>query len=415
MGKFIERSRKDGTLVDTGGLLPSNAPAAAYLPCNIDGGVLCDGNGACVECLVDGDCAARAGAGGTGGGVAVDAAGNVFFVRSFDGAIDLGGGPLTSAGGFDAVIVKFDGAGNHVWSKQFGDANHQGANDAAVDSQGNIIIVGSFQGSINFGGGVLTSAGSSDLFVVKLDPAGNHLWSKRFGNALQQLDTRVAVDPADNVVLGLNQLGTIDFGGGPVTSAGGEDVVVVKLSSGGAFVWNKRYGDASGQNVYDIVVDGTGALLLTGGFVGTIDFGGGALTAAPGGSDAFVVKLNPAGLCYWSKRFGGAGNNAGRSVGVDASGNVAVAGFFEGAVDFGGGPLTSAGFRDGFVVKLSAAGGHVWSKRFGDTNDDDAYFTRIDSYGSPIVTGHFNGTIDLGTGPLTSAGQHDIVLAKLAP
>ena len=110
-------------------------------------------------------------------------------------------------------------------------------------------------------------------------------------------------------------------------------------------------------------MDGSGNVFVTGIFSGTVDFGGGNLVSA-GSVDIFVAKYNANGVHQWSKRLGGTGGEIGQAVAVDGSGNVVVTGDFSGTVDFGGGNLVSAGSSDVFLAKYNASGVHQWSKRF---------------------------------------------------
>src|SRR5690606_18993841 len=112
--------------------------------------------------------------------VAFDANGNVFVSGWFGGSIDFGGGAHMSAGQADAFIAKLDGNGGHVWSKRYGDAASQFIRGLEVDAAGNVVVAGYTDGSIDFGGGALTSSDGYDVFVARLDPAGNHLDSKIF-------------------------------------------------------------------------------------------------------------------------------------------------------------------------------------------------------------------------------------------
>jgi hypothetical protein len=99
-------------------------------------------------------------------------------------------------------------------------------------------------------------------------------------------------------------------------------------------------------------------------------------------------------------------------VAADASGNVIVTGFFEGAADFGGDTLICAGGEDIFVAKYDASGAHQWSQRLGSTAGDQGLAVAVDGSGDVIVTGRFEGTVDFGGGDLTSAGGSDIFVAK---
>ncbi len=140
--------------------------------------------------------AVRRRAGTDGVAVAVDNLGNTLLIGDFAGAVDFGGGALTSAGQTDVFVAKLDSAGAFVWAKRFGDNQAQNGRGIAVDGAGNVFITGSFASKIDFGGGALTTAGGTDVFVAKFDPDGNHLWSKRFGDAQAAERKAVAVDLA---------------------------------------------------------------------------------------------------------------------------------------------------------------------------------------------------------------------------
>jgi hypothetical protein len=344
--------------------------------------------------------------------VAVDGSGNVFVTGQFMGTVDFGGGALASAGGSDIFVAKYDAAGNHVWSKRFGDAMSQCANSVAVDKSENIVVTGYYYGSVNFGGSNLNSAGTEDIFVAKFDAAGNHLWSKRFGDANSQYAYGVAVDGSGNVAIAGQFFGTVDFGGGTLTSAGGDDIFVAKFDVGGNHLWSKRFGDANSQLAYGVAAGGSGNIALTGTFWSTVDFGGGTLTSA-GNDDIFVVKFDANGNHLWSKRFGDASFSQNAwGIAADGSGNAVVTGSFWGTVNFGGGALTSAGLNDIFIAKFDTNGNHLWSKRCGDTSQQEGRGVAIDAWGNVIMTGHSSGTVDFGGGPVSSAGSYDVFVVK---
>ncbi len=342
--------------------------------------------------------------------VAVDSAGDVLIVGYFEGSIDLGGGVLTSAGGSDMFVAKLDGSGAHLWSKRFGGPIDDRGFGVAVDASDNVLLTGKSGSNVDFGGGPLAGLGAH---VIKLDTNGEHVWSKKYGSSNSMWGTRVAVDPSNNVLVTGYLDGSADFGGGTLISAGAEDVFLLKLSSAGAHVWSKRFGDASGDYGVGVATDSAGNVFITGEYQGTIGFGGTPLVSA-GATDIYLAKFAPNGFHSWSKRFGSsAPSQAGYGLVTDTNDNVLVTGRFIGAVDFGGGPLTSAGNLDGFLAKFDGAGVHVWSKRFGGTSDDWGHGLVVDGAGDIVLSGYFASTIDLGGGVLTSAGSHDVFIAKL--
>src|SRR5439155_1371909 len=88
------------------------------------------------------------------------------------------------------------------------------------DAFGSVAVSGNFAGTIDVGGGVFTSAGSTDLYVAKYDPSGAYLWSKHFGDPANQTVRNMSIDTSGNLLLtGLTQ-GPVDFGGGPGGSGG---------------------------------------------------------------------------------------------------------------------------------------------------------------------------------------------------
>jgi hypothetical protein len=174
--------------------------------------------------------------------LAVDASGNVYTSGSFLGHTDFdpGGGlfVLTSDGGTDIFVSKLNSSGNFVWAKQMGGAAWTTFDtDLISDAGGNVYVTSGFEGAGDFdpgpGTATLTSAGLADIFIVKLDGSGNFAWAKRMGGANQEISGSVALDASGNVHTTGTFGGTADFdpgaGTASLTSAGAEDVFVVKL------------------------------------------------------------------------------------------------------------------------------------------------------------------------------------------
>ena len=361
--------------------------------------------------------AVRAGESGDQEGVdvVVDLQGNGIVVGEFVGTVDFGGGALTSAGQADIFVAKYDSQGQHVWSKRFGAASMDGGRAVAVDASGNIYVAGDFAGAVDFGGGVLVSksAAAADVFVAKYAPTGGHVWSKAFGGFGSDDAEGIAVDSQGNVFLTGTFRDAVDFGGGALTSAGADDIYVLKLSTSGAHVWSKRFGDAVDQTARGIAADSSGNLYVTGHFSGTLDFGGAPMTAAS--TDAFFLKLSSSGVHQWSKHAGDTGIQIGRKVAVDSAGNVVFTGYFTGSMNFGGGTLTSHGANDVYLVKFDSGGGHQWSRWFGDSSgvqEQLSFGVAVDSSNDIVIGGRLTGTADFGGGPVASAGEADVFLAK---
>jgi len=378
------------------------------------------------------------GSGGeSGGSVAVDVSGNIYFTGAFRETADFDPGEgvyeLTSEGFSDIVIVKLDSSGEFVWAKSMpGTGNNFGVS-IMTDLSGEVYLSGEFRGTADFDPGdntfFMTSAGEDDAFVAKLDADGNFLWAKRMGSTLLDTSTGLRLDESGNVyILGFFS-GTVDFNPGPGTfnlvSAGGWDVFISKLDSSGNFIWAKRLGGTGNDAGYAMALDAAGNVYTTGSFRQTADFDPGAgvfnLTS-PGNAEIFVSKLNSSGEFVWAKRLGGTGNNMGYGIETDGLGDVYITGQFSQTADFDPGDevynFTSAGSWDIFVTKLDASGDFVWAVRRGGGAWDRGNSLAIDASRNVYIAGEFQANVQFNPEGesmlLSSAGGYDVFMWKLS-
>lgn len=348
--------------------------------------------------------------------IARDAQDNTILTGRFTGFMTFGGNMLVSPNGYDIFVVKFDPDGNHVWSKRFGDNSiYQEGFDVATDANGNVFVTGYFDGTINFGGGGLTTGGLTDIFLIKLDSDGNHVWSKSFPAPGPQYGASIAVDPMGDVALLASGYNTLDFGGGGLVGAGDYDIFLAKFDGeNGNHLWSKRYGSPSDDRGVAVTADASGNFVWSGRSDGTLDFGAGNVPSN-GALDALLVKVDPDGGLLWAKRIGNQANQFGGDVVTDAQSNIIVTGGFEGTVNLGGGALSSVGAIDVFVAKLNSAGNHVWSKSYGalGANISTAGLAVLPSSGDVIAVGSLDGSVNFGAGALTSSGGADALILHL--
>jgi len=180
-------------------------------------------------------------------------------------------------------------------------------------------------------------------------------------------------------------------------------------------LWSYSYGDTTEQVPRGLAMDSSGYIVITGYMRGSADFGGGPVTSA-GLQDAFLVKFGPAGAHLWSTTFGDAGDHQqGLSVTTDSSGNVIFAGWFEGTIDLGDGVHTTTGYRDVFLAKFDASGALMWSRAYGSAGRDEAWSVTTDTDDNVIMTGIFAGSTSFGGPSLVASGPSDVFLAKYDP
>lgn len=344
--------------------------------------------------------------------VAVDAVGNSYATGYYEDTATFGAFVLTSAGGRDAFVAKYDPAGNVVWARSAsGTLNVAGA-DIGVDSAGNIYVSGDFKGTATFGPFVLTNAGEFNNFVAKYDPVGNVVWARSAGGTLQTQNLGIAVDASGNsYVTGLFN-GTAMFGSFVLTSAGSYDAFLAKYDAAGDVVWARSDGGSSTDWANGIAVDAAGNSYVTGRFssTGTATFDSFVLTGT-GDDDIFVAKYDGSGNVVWARSGGGTLRDRGNDIAVDAAGNSYVAALFSGTATFGSFGLTSAGSEDVAVVKYDPAGNVVWARSAGGSALDRGLGIAVDVDGNSYVTGLHSGAT-FGPFVLTSAGGIDIFMAR---
>lgn len=195
----------------------------------------------------DGDFVWAVSFGGTSGDVFVelnvDSDGNVYSTGFFSVNMDIEPGvevtEFISSGSNDIFIQKLDTDGNFVWGKQIGAEEQERSFDMELDELNNIYTTGYFVGSTDFDPGAgafnYTSAGSSDIFVQKLDEDGNFIWAKAIGGVSSDQGSAIAVDPENNVYLAGNYKLTVDFDPGPeefnLEAISDADIFILKLNS----------------------------------------------------------------------------------------------------------------------------------------------------------------------------------------
>ena len=313
-----------------------------------------------------------------------------------------------------------------LWSKRFGDPGRQGVADLALDSTGNILLTGSFNGSIDFGNGPLVSAGGLDVLVAKLSPDGEEVWSQRFGSGdADQIGWGIGVDSQNNVVVGGDYAGTVNFGLGDWVSPAGTDnlrpnVFVAKFESTGFPVWSYGFGDAATQVLYALAI-GADDRILVGGFSqggSTLDFGGACGSLVAGGPwDMWLAELDPNGACTWARTFPGL-NSPFNNISLapwGASGWL-VGGSYDNSIVIDGVTYwaPAAADFDAYVMALQWNTGLTqWQRTFSATDAQEVRAVRTAPNGQTWATGYFGTSIDFQPGALTSAGGSDAFLATL--
>lgn len=304
-----------------------------------------------------------------------------------------GGDDTTFNGSSDACVIKLSPIGQVIWSTYLGGFGEDDAAGIAVDAKGNAYVTGTTSSS-GWTSSTLgsTTKGYQDAFLAKLSPAGQILWSRLLGGDNSEDGTAVAVDASGTAYVCGKTLSGPWFTGGYNTDQGSdEDGFVVAVSTDGQLLWgtylgNKGYGETCARA---ITLDHAGNICVAGNTRGATGFvSGGYDTTGNGWEDGFVVKLTPAGRHLWSTCCGGSRDDLITGVAVDSKDNIYACGL-TGSEDWvvGGADITQNGWYDAFIVKMTPAGQHAWSTFLGGARDDEAWGIAVDSTDHIYVAG----------------------------
>lgn len=240
-------------------------------------------------------------------------------------------------GSQDAVLLKYDSAGQLVYTRTLGAGASASGMALSVSNDGKVAIAGSITGDLDRG-----DAGSdqttSDSFVTLFDNQGQELWSNRSGATGANDEVQaVAFDAAGNLYAAGRTQGSI--GGG--TQAGGWDGYLRAYDSAGNVLSTKQFGSVADDSVAGIVVNGSSVL------VAGQDGGTGVVRS--------IDVSNPHQMAITATRnLGGLGGGAVLGIGLDASGNVLVGGATGANLNVANTTIARGGAMDGFAVKMSA-------------------------------------------------------------
>ena len=348
--------------------------------------------------------------------LALGPADNIHVVGHFMGDVVFGTTTLTaSSSKRDIFVTRLDKSGSFDWAVSAGGSGSEVGNGIAVDGAGNSYITGGFRETATFGTFSLVSKDGTDIYLAKLDGNGKFLWVTQAGGKHGDYGRRVAVDSKGNIYLTGLFYETATFGTTTLTSKGGQDGFVARLDKAGKFLWVKAIPGYQDDQVYGVALNSAGDIHIAGFFSGTVTLGKTTLTCA-GKYDAFVAKLNPAGTFLWAASAGGAKYEHCEDVAVDATNNVYIAGAFQESITVGTTVLkTTAKGGNNFVARLSSTGKFLWAVAVAEGNIlGGKQNINVDSTGTSYLTVPFQGSATLGGTTITSAGNSDILVARLS-
>lgn len=357
-----------------------------------------------------------------GYGIGADSEGRVYVAGSFQGEANFWGAPhiLNSSGGNDIFIAKYFHKGQTIWEKRAGGAGDDRAAGLITDGDGNSYITGYFNGTADFSGTSLVSAGGSDIFIAKYDSSGILKWAKRMGSPADDAGTGITMNKMGTIAISAYIGGNADVLGTTVNTNGVKDIFIAGVNSDGALSFATAIGGTGDDQAFAIATDQQD-FFMTGSFLGAVVFGTSTLTSSTY-KDVFTTKINTSGTVQWAKKGGGAQVDIGYGITCDGTGNVIITGLFNTTCPFGSTSLSTSGGEDIFIVKYNTSGTQLWAKKAGGSATaagvtDVGFAITADEFDNIYVGGYFTNTATFGTTSVTgtNATFTDLFIAKYLP
>ncbi len=294
--------------------------------------------------------------------VASDNKGNVYISGKFEDDLVIDGQKtaISSNGKADIMLVKYDKNGNWLWTRHYGGSKEDNIFDADCDNQGNVILSGYFQGSIQFGDYKLRSQGGFDMVVVKVDPSGTVLWARNYGGTGNDGGNEVVIGNNNKILVGAGSYGTFEG----IANTGKQDAYLLSLDENGNIEWIQAVKGTGDARAKAVAIDGFGNVYLGGDYRNNnyIENNGRKLSLQKfGGRDAYLMSFTPSGAYRWQKNWGNTGVDFCKGIVTTSQNEIYAVGQFQKNVLFDGIQLHSNnGTKDLFVWKIDSAGDTQW-------------------------------------------------------
>ena len=299
--------------------------------------------------------------------VAIDSNDNIYMLGTYRGTVDFGADDVVATDA-DIFLIKFNSSGVFQWVYTAGGTGFDDSRALALDSNDNPYITGSYSNTVNFGGGNITAANTNDLFILKLNSSGTYqdIYTSNIDTTTK--GKGLFVDSSGNIYATGTFQNTVNFGGGNITSSG-MDIYLLKLNSSFAFQWVKRFASgngASGQALgLAVTVDDDGNVYSGGQIGGSYNLGGQSVVSGSN-NDVYIVKHDSSGTFQWSKTFGGSvggdGTDKAQDIVIDSNEFIITVGQAKGSTDFstvGGDTIDFGNDAHNWVLKIKPATGLI--------------------------------------------------------
>jgi hypothetical protein len=340
--------------------------------------------------------------------------GNARYVAGwFENTVSFGQYSMTSYGSTDIFLVRLDSMGNVMWCRHFGGYGYDYVAGLSTDHQGNLYFSGWFYEDAYFDTFHISSYGLEDAFICRITTDGEVKWVLHGGGLDTDQAIRVNVSPTGTFIVFTGYYRDYaQFGPFSFFGSEGREFFIARVDTNGTYKWVFSAPGNSDEVGYGIDVDPFGNIYSLGYFYSYYWLVGSYLLINQGEFDCSLMKIDSAGNLIWAKRFGGYYDDVPRPL-IYYDNYLYIGGYHYGQGDFLGIPLSGMGGRDQFVVKADTLGNGIWACDGISLWDDEMIQLDLDSTGNVYSSGGFNGVLQFGTASFPSFGLFDAFCLKI--
>lgn len=298
------------------------------------------------------------------------------------------------------------------WSVTEGDALNEYITAAGYDNEGNIYVTGSFQGTFDFFEETISSSGGNDVFIAKFNETGNLIWVRQGGGEFEDIGKDIYVNDQYVFVTG-SFVDQAVFDDKTLMTNGAKDMFLLKYDLAGNLIWAEHGGSVTDDAGNSVTGDDEGNIYITGDINYTATFGDNTVQNF-GFTDLFIAKYNTEGVCQWAKSAGGTSYDYGGFI-ESVNDNLFVSGAFNDVAYFDTANIVSVDFADIFIAHYSTDGSLIEVISAGGTNNENIGCMTVDQDLNVYIGGWYMLDITIGDNSFTSNGGMDIFIAKYEP
>jgi len=296
------------------------------------------------------------------------------------------------------------------------ESGYSAAAGVSIAPNGDVIVTGTHKGLTDMGG-IQVNASDEEVFLVRFNSTGKTLWARNAGGLGSETATDVIVDSTDHIWQLSYTRATFTVDGMTHQATGAVDMVLVGYNSNGnATSLSGINGGGTSEIIagFSMAVDASDRLYICGIFTGNANGPGFSLTSA-GGQDIFVLKVSSTGSYVWAESAGSTGDESVEDITVLASGEIFITGSFDPRMDIGEDLVNTAGYNDGYIARISNDGDWDWIESIGGTNYDYSLSIAASDQGRIASTGGFADSLTKGSTTISSTASLDLFVWEVDP